>query len=200
VGRLRQQELIRQEILLDDKDMNFLGPELILRECKVILRASSRSMTFKEVTFIDCEITAKQKQTNNQEWCSTALRNTKFFGNFVGNDFGKWPEGFGDFGNVEGCDFSGAVLDQCRIMTCDPASLTFPRWPCFTILHPSRDVSRLKGRSWPKSLRSEFDLLDGRPARATALVLNAKRILLESPEGSESEMKAALEGVEGILL
>ena len=52
-------------------------------------------------------------------------------------------------GSIEDCDFTEARLDGCRIMGCDPATLRFPKWPCFTILDPIGRARELDSVQWP---------------------------------------------------
>ncbi|MET0401389.1 MAG: hypothetical protein ABW123_03255, partial [Cystobacter sp.] len=52
-------------------------------------------------------------------------------------------------GSIEDCDFSEARLDGCRFMGCEPATLRFPKWPCFTILDPIANSEKLSQVQWP---------------------------------------------------
>jgi hypothetical protein len=73
----------------------------------------------------------------------------------AGCDFGHWPdysEG-ARHGSIEDCDFTEARLDGCRIMGCDPSTIRFPKWPCFTILDPVRRARELSSLQWPGGFR-----------------------------------------------
>ncbi len=139
--------------LIDKGSLYFLGRNLTLRNCTLVLKVSARNLFFEEVRFIDCSFEVKQELLNHQQWISASLKGCRFKGRFSGCDFGHWP-GYGkepeyQFGSIEDCDFSEARLDACRFMGCDPHTLRFPKWPCFTILDPVRRAPELLRVDWP---------------------------------------------------
>ncbi|MFY0582461.1 pentapeptide repeat-containing protein [Cystobacter fuscus] len=89
----------------------------------------------------------KKKQT----WVLASLKGCRFKGNLSDCDFGHWP-GYApgwEHGSIEDCDFTEARLDGCRIMGCNPATVRFPKWPCFTILDPVQNSRALRSATGP---------------------------------------------------
>ncbi|HYO69114.1 MAG TPA: hypothetical protein VEU33_23850 [Archangium sp.] len=151
---IENQALENQRLELTDKNsIYFLGPNLTLRKCTVVLKVSARNLFITGVRFIDCTFDVKQELKNHQQWIGASLKGCRFRGRLSGCDFGHWPEyGKGpeyQLGSIEDCDFSEARLDGCRIMGSDPSTLRFPRWPCFTILDPVRRAPELLSVKWP---------------------------------------------------
>ncbi|HYO71606.1 MAG TPA: hypothetical protein VEU33_36565 [Archangium sp.] len=140
--------------LTDKKSLYFLGPNLTLKNCTLILKVSARNLLIRGATkFIDCTFEVKQELKNHQDWITASLKGCRFRGRLSGCDFGHWPE-YGkepeyQLGSIEDCDFSEARLDGCRIMGSDPSTLRFPKWPCFTILDPIGHSRQLNSIQWP---------------------------------------------------
>jgi hypothetical protein len=189
-------ELSNERLELTDKgSLYFLGANLTLRHCSIILKVPSRNLFTRGVSFIDCTFEVKQELKNHQEWIFAAIKGCQFKGRFSGCDFGKWPgysEGW-ENGSIEDCDFTDARLDGCRFMSCDPKALKFPKWPCFTILEPLRVASELRGAGWPGRFGElVMDTLDEHPAPTRALTLYAPeeaRRFKTTPE----DIRAAIE-------
>ena len=151
----RNTEIQGERLELTDKNARYiLGPNLTLRHCTLVTRGTGRNLSLHPTRFIDCTFEVKQQLTNFQQWIRLSLKGCRFKGRFSGNDFGHWPE-YGDepenqFGAMEDCDFSEARLDACRFMGCDPLTLRFPKWPCFTFLEPIRHAPELCRAEWPE--------------------------------------------------
>ena len=141
--------------LTDKNSLYFLGPNLSLRNCTVVLRVSARNLIIVGAQFIDCTFEVKQELKNHQQWVKASLKGCRFTGRLTGCDFGHWPDyGTGwEHGAIEDCDFTEARLDGCRIMGSDPATIRFPRWPCFTILDPIGRARELNSVQWPGGYR-----------------------------------------------
>jgi len=139
--------------LTDRGSLYFLGPGLTLRNCTIVLKVAARNLFFNGVRFIDCTFEVKQELKNLQEWVRTSLEGCRFKGRLSGCDFGHWPEYGSDpayqHGGIKDCDFTEARLDECRFMGCDPSTLKFPCWPCFTIVDPLKYGPRLLSVPWP---------------------------------------------------
>lgn len=152
---IENKQLENERLELTDKDsVYFLGPNLTLRNCTVLLKVSARNLIIIGARFTDCTFEVKQELKNHQQWIKASLKGCRFKGRLSGCDFGHWPE-YGkepeyQLGSIEDCDFSEARLDACRIMGGDPRGLRFPRWPCFTILDPVRRAPEmLLSAEWP---------------------------------------------------
>jgi len=148
----KNQEIENERLELTDKrSLYYLSSNLTLRNCTVVLKVSARNLIINGARFIDCTIEVKQELKNHQQWISASLEGCRFKGRLTGCDFGHWPDypGAWEHGAIKDCDFSEARLNGCRFIGCDPRTLRFPRWPCFTILDPignSRELSRVQ---WP---------------------------------------------------
>jgi hypothetical protein len=125
----------------------FLGPNLTLRNCTLVLGMSARDLIIPQARFIDCTFIIK-KQLKNFRWDTAHLQGCHFKGRFSGNDFGEWPSEPRK-GSLVDCDFSGAHLNTTRFLSCDASTLRFPSWPCFTILEPARRWRELQALHWP---------------------------------------------------
>jgi hypothetical protein len=139
--------------LTDKGTLYFLGGNLTLKNCTLVLKVAARNLFIDGVRFIDCTFEVKQELKNHQQWIRASLKGCRFKGRLSGCDFGHWPE-YGkepeyQLGSIEDCDFSEARLDACRFMGGDPRTLRFPKWPCFTFLEPIQRVSELLNARWP---------------------------------------------------
>jgi hypothetical protein len=194
----KDQEIENERLELTDKNsLYYLSTGLTLRHCTVVLKVPASRLIIKQATFINCTFEVKQELKNHQEWISASLKGCRFKGRFSGCDFGHWPEYGSDpwyqHGAIEDCDFTEARLDGCRIMGSDPATLRFPKWPCFTILDPIGRSRELNSVQWP----GRFGLiiiedLDKRPPRTRAVTYHAPT-LADRYETTPEELKAVIE-------
>jgi len=195
---IEDKEIENERFEVTDKEsLYFLGPNLTLRHCTVVLKVPARRLHLLGVRFIDCTFEVKQELKNHQAWIRASLEGCRFKGRFSGCDFGYWPE-YGSepeyqFGSIKDCDFTEAQLDGCRFMGCDPATLRFPKWPCFTILDPIASSSKLNSVQWPGTFRSvTLEVLSEQPARTVAVTLFAPA-MAKRRETTPEELKAVLE-------
>ncbi|WNG30647.1 hypothetical protein F0U62_46510 [Cystobacter fuscus] len=197
-------EIENERLELTDPKANYiLGPNLILRNCTLVLKVSARRLSLKQPRFIDCTFEVKQELKNYQSWVAASLKGCRIKGRLSGCDFGYWPEYMSlpwyQHGSVEDCDFSEARLDSCRIMGSDPATLSFPKWPCFTILDPVHRAPELRRVSWPGIFGDVVvENLHKRPAPTRALTYHAPSVA-KRMETTEEELKAVIEKFDCIL-
>jgi hypothetical protein len=198
--RLNNQTIEGVELVLtnEEAEAHVLGPDLVLKRCRLILRTTARGLIMTRVKFVQCHIEARRKLLNFQEWCACWLQECAFHGRFVGNDFGHWPEDLGSHGGIEGGDFSTATLDGCRFVGCNMHTIRLPRWPCFTLLDPVKRVKELQGARWPGKLDIWVDALADDPPTTAAVVEFAPR-LAKNYECSEVELKEALANLNGVV-
>ncbi|HLM44136.1 MAG TPA: hypothetical protein VK458_09720 [Myxococcaceae bacterium] len=154
----KNQEIENERLELTDKNsLYYLSTGLTLRHCTVVLKVPASRLIIKQATFIDCTFEVRQELKNHQDWICASLKGCRFKGRLTGYDFGHWPEYGSDpwyqHGSIEDCDFTEACLDGCRFMGCDPATLRFPKWPCFTFLEPIGRSRELNSIQWPGSFR-----------------------------------------------
>ena len=194
----KNQEIENERLELTDKNsLYYLSTGLTLRHCTVVLKVPASRLIIKQATFIDCTFEVKQELKNHQDWVCASLKGCRFKGRFSGCDFGYWPEYGSDpwyqHGSIEDCDFTEARLDGCRIMGCDPATLRFPKWPCFTIIDPIGRARELNSVQWPGRFGSiVIEDLHERPPSTRAVTYYAPA-LEKQYETPPEELKALLE-------
>lgn len=142
------QEMADERLVLDSAtELYYLGHNLTLRRCTLIIKVPARALVIARTRLIDCTIEAKRELINFR-WGSAHLRGCKFKGRFRGNDFGMLQDEQAD-GSVEACDFTEAHLDASRFSGCDVNTIRFPPWPCFTIKDPVGRWRELRKLPWP---------------------------------------------------
>jgi hypothetical protein len=187
-----------ERLELTDKDsLYFLGPNLTLHHCTVVLKMPARRLHILGARFTDCTFEVKQELKNHQDWIRASLKGCRFKGRLSGCDFGHWPE-YGkepeyQLGSIEDCDFSEARLDGCRFHGCDPRTLRFPRWPCFTFLDPIGRAPELRRGKWPNLFGSVVvDDLHNQPPSTVALTKYAPAVA-KKLETTPEELRAVIE-------
>lgn len=173
----------------------FLGRNLTIRHCALVLRVPAQRLHITQARIIDSTIEVK-KELKNFRWCSAFLKGCKITGRLTGCDFGRWPDSAED-GGIEGCDFSATQLQGCRFIGCDASTLQFPPWPCFTILDPVRRLDELSKVPWPGQTGILVKTLSASPLETAAVTLSAT-VLGKRFGASEEEIKAALKGLDGV--
>jgi len=185
-----------QRLELGDHNFRFyLGPNLILRRCTLVLRVPSDLLHLAGPRFINCAIEVK-RQLKEVCWYSAHLKGCRLTGRFFGCDFGHFPNSkvlYEDIGGIEDCDFSAAHLHACRFLGCDASTLKFPRWPYFTLLDPYRRHREFASILWPGETRFWFTGFDRIPENTAAIVYSATALAKEAGV-SEDRIKALLEG------
>jgi hypothetical protein len=194
-------EIEGERLELADKDrLVYLGPNLTLRRCTVVIRVPASRLHILPTHFIDCTIEVKQ-ELRNLSWTCASLKGCRIKGRMVGCDFGPWPgnaKGW-EQGAVEDCDFSEARLDSCRFHGCDPRTIRFPRWPCFTILDPVGRSRELLSAKWPGISELLAEGLDTDPPSTVAVTDHAPS-RAKSWKTTEEELRAVLEKFDRILM
>jgi hypothetical protein len=142
-------EIEGERLELPKGSLYWLGPNLTVRDCTVVISVASRGLTLMSGHFIGCTIQAKS-ELSTLRWARMSLKGCRFKGRFTGNDFGfreddldKWR-----IGGMEDCDFSEARLHGCRFFNCDMSTVRLPRWPCFTFMDPRGHAAELGRREW----------------------------------------------------
>ncbi|HEX5748755.1 MAG TPA: hypothetical protein VFZ09_21115 [Archangium sp.] len=182
--------------LTDKNSLYFLGPNLTLRNCTVVLNVSARNLIIIGARFTDCTFEVKQELKNHQQWIKASLKGCRFKGRLSGCEFGYWPE-YGtepeyQLGSIEDCDFTEARLDGCRFHGCDPHTLRFPKWPSFTILDPIGHSHELNSVKWPGSSNILVKNFYKWPPSTVALADHAPTVARQFGTTPE-ELKAVIE-------
>jgi hypothetical protein len=196
----KSREIVGERIELTKGPIYWLGPDLTLRDCTVVISAAGRSLVPMSGRFINCTIQAKG-ELKTVRWAPVSFNGCRFKGRFTGNDFGfredeidKWK-----VGGIEDCDFSEAQLEGCRFFNCDMTSIRLPRWPCFTFLDARRHTAELARRAWPGSFDSVIRTVCDPPKGTVASAWHAPTVAKKSDTTVE-ELRAALESAPGIFL
>ncbi len=193
-------ELHDERLELNSKtEFYYLGHNLTLRRCHLVIKVPARSLVITRTRLIDCTIEVK-RELKNFRWDGVILKGCRFIGSMTGNDFGRWPYAeHPELGGIEDCDFTGARLDACRFVDCDPAALKFPSWPCFTILNPVQRMNELLAAPWPESTRVSVEVLAQSP-RETAAVTDSATALAKATHTTEEAIRAVLDTLPGVIL
>jgi len=193
--------LENEQLELRDKNgLYYLGPNLTLRSCTLVLRVPASRLLLRGVKFIDCALEVKT-ELKNLTWYDATLKGCRFTGRLFSCDFGRDPYPVSphrEVGDIEGCDFTAAHVHACRFMGCDPSTVRFPRWPYFTILEPLRRVRELASTTWPREIRPWFTSIEGSPATTAAITFSAAALAKEA-NVSEERIRALLEGHSDVL-
>jgi hypothetical protein len=195
-----KREIIGERLELLKGPFYWLGPDLTLRDCTVIISAARRALSLVSGQLVNCTIQAKG-QLKGLPWATMKLKGCRFKGSYTGNDFGfredvdeRWRAG-----GIEDCDFSEAQLEGCRFFNCDMTSIRLPRWPCFTFLDARRHATELARRAWPGSFDSVIRTVCDPPKGTVASAWHAPTLAKKSDTTVE-ELRAALEGAPGIFM
>jgi uncharacterized protein YjbI with pentapeptide repeats len=191
-------QLENERLELTDKGtLYFLGRNLTLKNCTLVLKVAASNLFIRDVRFIDCSFEVKQELKNHQQWIRASLKGCRFKGRLSGCDFGHWPE-YGNepeyqLGAIEDCDFSEARLDGCRFHGCDTTTLRFPQWPCFTFLDPIGRAAELRRANWPGRFgRVVIDDLHNQPPSTIALTKYAPAVA-KRLETTPEELRTVIE-------
>jgi hypothetical protein len=197
-------EIANERLELMDKEAHyFLGPDLTMRNCTLVLKVSARRLFFDGARFINCTFEVKQELKNHQQWVAASLKGCRFKGRLSGCDFGHWPEysslpGY-QLGSIEDCDFTEARLDGCRFHGCDPATLRLPKWPCFTILDPLHRSRELAAMPWPGDIGPIIMEGHAREPPSTVAVTWFAPVLAKEYGTTPEAIKAVVEKCEGLV-
>jgi len=194
-------EFVGERLELPKGALYWLGPNITLRRCTVVLGVASRGLTLMSGQLIDCTIEARS-ELKNTRWTTMNFKGCRFKGRFTGNEFGQrrgHEEGW-ELAGLEDCDFSEARLDACRFHGCDMKTVRLPRWPCFTLLDPRAHAAELGRLEWPGRFgRVIIDNLAGQPETSVAETHHAPTVakLLDT---TAEELRAVLEGLACVVM
>jgi hypothetical protein len=195
-------ELEGEQLELADKEgIYFLGPNLTLRRCTLVLRVPARWLHILPTRFIDCTLQVKQ-ELKNHDWSRAFLKGCRFTGPLMGCDFGhRLPldRPGRENGGIEDCDFTGARLNYCRFHGCDMRTIRLPPWPCFTLLDPIGRSRELNSVKWPERFGGVIvENLHTEPASTVAVSYHAPTVAKRYGTTPE-ELKAVLEKLDCVV-
>jgi len=190
MNQFQHQTIEDEELVFPNDVHNYLGPELVLKRCRLVLRTVARGLTITDATLIDCRIDVKKTLSNCQSWCGAVLSGCTFSGRMSGNDFGHWPAQHPG-GRIENCDFSAAELDGRRFMGCAADTITYPKWPCFSIVRPYERRREIESFDWPEGMRI-WALVAAESLEITAALTDHAPTLAKRCRCGDDEIRAAL--------
>lgn len=190
-------ELVNERLELGAGAVYFLGPQLTLRECTLVLRVPARNLIIPEASFVQCTIDVK-KELKNFHWEHAVLKGCRFTGHLTSNDFGRWPDSEKAPGSIEDCDFTQACLDECRFVGCDIRTVRLPSWPCFTLLEPARRSRELSTLAWPGKMNIAIRTFAEYPESTAAITYWAPSVARWAKTTVE-EIRASIERLEGVI-
>lgn len=195
------------------RDQDLVGDSLVLSDdnCRALIRSTLTGgvLTFAQPrkagglvmsTLKDCVVDAGTPQRDSDFFTARFIK-CRFHGVFIGIDFGQSHnvERDGDFGGVEGCDFTNTTLDGCRFFNVDASTLRLPAWP-HVVLHDfakrSQDVA---AADWPGKLGQYMRICADQPESVKVSVIHVPS-LARLVECSEEEIRAAFEKFGGLLI
>jgi hypothetical protein len=196
--QFRDQEIADERLVLESAtEVFYLGHNLTLRNCTLVIGVPARALVISRTRFIGCSIEVK-RELKNFRWQSVVLTGCRFKGRFTGNDFGEWPSAPGQ-GSIDDCDFTEATVDQTRFLGCDARTLRFPPWPCFTLLDPRQRHRELTALPWPGDVgRGEIELCAEEPPSTRALTFSAPALAKRHGTTPEA-IRAVLEKLDGVV-
>ncbi|MFL5350651.1 MAG: hypothetical protein ACJ8AT_38255 [Hyalangium sp.] len=193
---LEDREIANERLELGSGVVYFLGPNLTLRNCTLVLGVSARNLIIPQARLLDCTVIIK-RELMNFRWESAHLKGCRFKGRFTGNDFGEWSDAPGE-GSIEDCDFSEATLHATRFLGCDARTIRFPSWPCFTLFDSVRRARELSALPWPGTAgRIEMQGFERDPPSTVALTYSAVEIAKRRGTTPEA-IKALIENLDGV--
>lgn len=152
---LKNQNLTQQKIILTDEKVNILGPYLEMNRCQIMSDCKAKALLiigFK----MKGGVFEQSRTLSNFHFENAHFDNVLFKGDYAGCDFGDWD--LEERSSIMNCDFSLALLDGCRFLRCDPESIQFPKWPCFTIINPSAVRQYVLSQRWPDGVGRLLDI------------------------------------------
>ncbi len=191
------QEIANERLILDSAtELYYLGHNLTLRNCTLVIKVPARALVIARTQLIGCTIEVK-RELKNFRWGAAFLKGCKFKGRLSGNDFGEQPFPPGE-GSLEDCDFSEANLDATRFLACDMSTLRLPSWPCFTFYDPVRRWREWRALQWPGDIGPV--IVEGfaeYPPTSVAVTFSASALAKRSGTTPDA-IKAVLEKVDGV--
>ena len=117
----------------------FLGPELILSECTLLLDGVDDYCFIMSRAHLErCRVVATKPAPRNDYWLSARVVDCTFEGTFIDNRFG-WA----DYTTYEEsalirADFTRATLQACEVLGNTSSGLVMGPWPQMATVEPSR--------------------------------------------------------------
>lgn len=161
-------------MILSEKDCRGLRDTVLARgTLKLSQRSKNWPIIIVRCTVKDSDVIAVKNQTTDR-FLQARFLNCRFHGVFSGIDFGHTDRSqLGeDFGCIENCDFTDAILDGCRFFNVDPSTLRFPAWPHVVLHDFSRRVQDVAAADWPGRLGHYMQICADQPESVKVSVIH----------------------------
>lgn len=198
LGEIRNEDLTGGTVLMSEG------------ECRGFIRSTLREGTLKLAqkgwasvllsTVEDCNVVAAKRQRDFRFFRARFI-GCSFFGTYSGIDFGRRGEVEveGDFGSVENCDFTNAVLDGCRFFNVEVSTLRLPRWPHVVVEKPHLLADLVAAIDWPGHLGEYMEICTNKPSSLSATVIHIPS-LAQFVRCTEEEARQAFEQLGDVLM
>ena len=194
---LRDRTVQGETVNIDQKDVYFLGPNLTLRDCTVVIAIAGGNLILAASRFENCRIVAKKK-LSRVTWHNVFFSGCSFTGVFQGCEFGHTTDA-DPGGGLERCDFTGATLDTCGFHNVDVVDVTFPAWPGFTVIRPGAHAAAIQAAPWPGKSRVVGEVLAECEPEITAVSYRASEVA-KRYRVSEGAIRAAVSAIPDVRL
>ncbi|WP_457337788.1 hypothetical protein [Rhizobacter sp. P5_C2] len=167
---------------------------------KLAQHSSQWPIVILRTTIADCDVVATKHQRDFALFKARFI-NCRFHGVYSGIDFGRShnTERDGDFGAIEGCDFTDATLDGCRFFNTDASSLRLPGWPHVVLLDFARRTADVAAMTWPGELGKYMRICADQPASVRAGVIHIPSIA-KLVACTEEQAREAFEKFGGVVM
>ena len=192
--KLQNCKIENETYRLDSNEVNFLGPNLIAKNCVFKLKKLTiKTLIVVKSKFENCrfEIDGKLLKVN---WCNAQLINSSFTGHIQDCDFGFWPDDFSDNGKIINVDFSNSILNDCRFLNTSLDDVFLPKWPCFTIVNPMHVREKLYSYNLDHRLNELIEDYEYFPSDVTLVTHECS--VIEKEYGFNKELKEILSNLD----
>ena len=156
------QTIKNEEITLLNNVVNRLAHQLVMEDCIINFKLTSRALICAQAKFLNCTLNFKTR-LNNHPFSSVYFENCTFKGKLSSSEFGrrKWihePEKEKIIAGIKNCDFSEVtVFDGIRFIDCDIDTIIFPKFPHFVVKYPFKNAQKILDSNLPKLFKSLFE-------------------------------------------
>jgi len=200
-GDIRDQALTCETVVLsEDACQGLVDSTLSSCTLKLAQKSSRWPIVIVGTTVVDSDVIAVKRQKDDRLFKARFI-NCRFHGVFSGVDFGRSHnvERDGDFGGVEGCDFTDATLDGCRFFNVDASSLRLPHWPHVVLLDFAQRAADVAAMKWPGQLGNYMRVCADQPASLRVAVIHVPSIT-KLIACTEEQAREAFERFGGVVM
>jgi hypothetical protein len=200
-GDIRSQVLVGETVVLsEDECHGIVDSKLTACALKLAQKSSRWPIVIVRTTVVDSDVVAVKRQKDDRLFQARFI-NCRFRGVFSGIDFGQSHNVArdGDFGGVEGCDFTEAKLDGCRFFNVDVSSLRLPRWPHVVLLDFAQRAAEVAAMKWPGTLGNFMRICADQPVSLRVAVIYTPS-LTKLVGCTEEQMREAFEQFGGVVV